>query len=160
MLTMDTLDPLDARILLALDDDPEATTLAVARSLGIARNTVHARLRRMTDSGALRTFSRRVDPVAMGYELAAFISIAISQASGGQAVLGLQAVPEVVEIHAMTGEYDFLVKVVARDTPDLLRITNRMLTIDGVVRTNTAISLVEAMPMRIRPLLESAAGPS
>ena len=57
----------------------------------------------------------------------------------------------------MTGEYDFLVKVVARDTPDLLRITNAVLTIDGVVRTNTAISLVEAMPMRIRPLLEAAA---
>lgn len=153
---MERIDPLDARILLALDDDPEATTLALARSLGIARNTVHARLRRMTDGGALRTFSRRVDPAAMGYELVAFISIAISQASGGSAVVGLQSVPEVIEIHAMTGEYDFLVKVVARDTPDLLRITNAMLTIDGVVRTNTAISLVEAMPMRIRPLLESA----
>ncbi len=92
------------------------------------------------------------------YDLVAFVSIAISQSAGGSAVLGLQTVPEVVEIHAMTGEYDFLVKVVARDTPDLLRITNTMLTIDGVVRTNTAISLVEAMPMRIRPLLEAAAG--
>ncbi|WP_111767450.1 Lrp/AsnC family transcriptional regulator [Nakamurella deserti] len=155
---MDRIDPLDARILLALDDDPEATTLALARSLGIARNTVHARLRRLTDGGALRGFSRRVDPVALGYDLVAFVSVAISQASGGSAVAGLRTLPEVVEIHAMTGEYDFLVKVVARDTPDLLRITNMMLTIDGVVRTNTAISLVEAMPMRIRPLLEAAAG--
>lgn len=154
---MDAIDPLDARILLALDDDPEATTLALARSLGIARNTVHARLRRMTDGGALRNFSRRVDPAAMGYQLTAFISIAISQSAGGSAVAGLQAIPEVVEIHAMTGEYDFLVKVVARDTPDLLRLTNAMLTVDGVVRTNTAISLVEAMPMRLRSLLEAAA---
>ena len=88
VLIMDTIDPLDARILLALDDDPEATTLALARSLGIARNTVHARLRRMTDSGALRTFSRRVDPVAMGYNLVAFVSIAISQSAGGSAVVG------------------------------------------------------------------------
>jgi DNA-binding Lrp family transcriptional regulator len=154
---MRIIDPLDARILLALESDPEATTLALARSLGIARNTVHARLRRLTDGGALRDFSRRVDPVAMGYDLVAFISIAISQSAGGSAVAGLQAVPEVVEIHAMTGEYDFLAKVVARNTPDLLRVTNAMLTIDGVVRTNTAISLVEAMPLRIHPLLAAAA---
>ncbi|MEO5834665.1 MAG: Lrp/AsnC family transcriptional regulator [Nakamurella sp.] len=154
---MEPIDSLDARILLALDDDPETTTLALARSLGIARNTVHARLRRMTDSGALRNFSRRVDPAAMGYQLVAFISIAISQSSGGSAVVGLQSIPEVVEIHAMTGEYDFLAKVVARDTPDLLRVTNAMLAVGGVVRTNTAISLVEAMPMRLRSLLEAAA---
>ncbi len=157
MLIMETIDPLDARILLALDDDPEATTLALARSLGVARNTVHARLRRLSDGGALRSFSRRIDPAAMGHDLVAFVSIAISQSSGGSAVAGLRSVPEVVEIHAMTGEYDFLVKVVARDTPDLLRITNTMLTIEGVVRTNTAISLVEAMPLRLRPLLEAVA---
>jgi len=47
MLIMTAIDPLDARILLALDDDPEATTLALSRRLGIARNTVHARLRRI-----------------------------------------------------------------------------------------------------------------
>lgn len=155
---MEILDPLDARILLALDDDPDATVLSLARSLGIARNTVHARLRRMTEGGALRTFSRRVDPAAMGYRLVAFVSIAISQSAGDSAAVGLQGLPETVEIHAMTGEYDFLVKVVARDTPDLLRITNRMLSIEGVVRTNTAISLVEVMPMRLRALLEAAAG--
>jgi DNA-binding Lrp family transcriptional regulator len=66
-------------------------------------------------------------------------------------------VPEVVEIHATTGEADFLVKVVARGTEDLHRVTNAMLTIAGVQRTNTAISLVEAMPARLRPLLERAA---
>ncbi len=157
---MELIDPLDARILLAVDDDPDVTTLALARALGVARNTVHARLRRMTDGGALRPFSRRVDPAALGFPLVAFVSIAISQAAGGSAVAGLRTVPEVIEIHAMTGEYDFLVKVVARDTPDLLRLTNAMLTVDGVVRTNTAISLVEVMPMRIRSLLDAAAAGS
>lgn len=154
---MPTVDALDARLLLALDDDPEATVLSLSRSLGIARNTVHARLRRLTDSGALLGFSRRVDPAALGFGLVAFISIAVSQASGERALAGLRRHPQVVEIHSTTGEADFLVKVVARDTADLYRTTNAMLTIDGVVRTNTAVSLVEAMPLRIRGLLEDAA---
>ena len=152
------MDPLDARLLLALDDDPEATTLALSRSLGVARNTVHARLSRLTADGTLKAFSRRVDPAALGYTLVAFISIAISQAADDLAIVGLQKHPEVVEIHSTTGEDDLLVKVVARDTRDLLRITSDILRIKEVVRTNTTISLVEAMPLRIRALLEVAVG--
>jgi DNA-binding Lrp family transcriptional regulator len=154
---MDRIDPLDARLILALDEEPDATVLSLARTLGVARNTVHARLSRLGRSGALLDYDRRVDPAALGYPLTAFVSIEISQSNGDRALAGLRAVPEVVEIHATTGEADFLVKVVARGTEDLHRVTNAMLTIAGVQRTNTAISLVEAMPARLRPLLERAA---
>lgn len=154
---MSSVDPIDARILLALDDDPDATILALARSLGIARNTVHARIRRMTEAGVIEGFGRRVDPAALGYDLVAFVSIALSQSTADRAIEGLQVLPEVVEIHATTGEADLLVKVVARDTQDLHRVTNAMLGIQGVVRTNTTISLVEVMPMRSRSLLQGIA---
>ena len=154
---MNAVDPLDARILLALDDDPDATILSLARSLGIARNTVHARIRRMTAAGVIAGFGRRVEPGALGYDLVAFVSIAVSQSTADRATVGLEALPEVVEMHATTGEADLLVRVVARDTQDLHRITAAMLGIEGVQRTNTTISLVEAMPMRTRGLLERAA---
>ena len=151
------VDPLDAKLLLALEEDPEATILSLARGLGVARNTVHARLRRLSAGGAIGSFSRRVDPAALGYQLTAFVSIAISQSDGDSVIRGLSRHPEVIEIHSTTGEADFLIKVVARDIQDLHRITNAMLTIDGIVRTNTSVSLVEAMPLRLRGLLEAAA---
>ncbi|MGO4493788.1 Lrp/AsnC family transcriptional regulator, partial [Arthrobacter sp. 2YAF22_2] len=69
-----TLDSLDGRIILALDKEPEASALALSRTLGVARNTVHARLARLERSGALRSFSRRLDPAALGYDLMAFLS--------------------------------------------------------------------------------------
>ena len=69
---------------------------------------------------------------------------------------GVARIPEVIEIHSITGDADFLAKVVARDTEDLYRVTNGMLAVEGVIRTNTSISLVEAMPTRLRPLLETA----
>lgn len=154
---MSAIDQLDARILLALDDDPEATTLGIARTLGVARNTVQARLRRLSGQGALRNFGQRVDPAALGYPLVAFISLEISQSSGDLAAAGLIAMPEVVEIHSTTGDADLLVKVVARDTAHLYRVTNAMLTIEGVTRSSTAISLAEVLPTRLRALLETAA---
>jgi DNA-binding Lrp family transcriptional regulator len=157
MLSMSLIDPLDARILLALDDDPEATVLAIARTLGVARNTVQARLKRLARASALRDFGQRVDPAALGYPLVAFVSLEISQTSGDVAAAGLIALPEVVEIHSTTGDADMLVKVVARDTAHLYRVTNDMLTIPGVKRSSTAISLAELLPTRLRALLEVAA---
>ncbi|MGC3993592.1 MAG: Lrp/AsnC family transcriptional regulator [Propionicimonas sp.] len=153
---MSTIDPLDARILLALDDDPDASVLAIARTLGVARNTVQARLKRLSAS-ALRDFGQRVDPAALGYPLVAFISLEISQSSGDLATEGLAALPEVIEIHSTTGDADLLVKVVARDTAHLYRVTTAMLTIPGVTRSSTAISLAEVLPTRLRALLETAA---
>lgn len=154
---MYTLDALDARIVLALDADPDATVLSLARELGVARNTVHARLQRMNAGGALGEFSRRLDPGALGYPMVAFLQVALSQASGPQAVAALREVPEVVEMHATTGDADLLLKVVARDTADLHRITTSLFSVPGVVRTSTSISLATELPPRQAKLLQRAA---
>jgi DNA-binding Lrp family transcriptional regulator len=156
MHTMERIDALDARILLALDEDPDATILALSMALGIARNTVHARLRRLTRDGVLGPFSQRVDLAALGYEIVAFISLSVSQTSPGL-VAGLLEVPEVVSAHYTTGNADILVHVVAKNTHDLHRITNSILAIDGIVRTSTAVSLHEAIPWRPHALLRVAA---
>ncbi len=157
MLSMHLIDALDAEILLTLDRDPQATVLSLSRTLGVARNTVHARLRRLADDGSLAPFSQRVRTEALGLPLIAFISISISQSSSDIAVAALQTIPEIIEMHATTGDADLLAKVAARDPADLHRITNAMLAIDGVVRTSTAMSLVEVMHTRTVPLLKAAA---
>ena len=151
------MDRLDARILLALDDDPDATALALAQRLGIARNTLHARLLRLRSSGALREQSRRLDPAHLGRPLTAFVSVEVSQEAGERAGEALCAVPEVVEAHHLTGDADLLLKVVARDPADLHRLNGVLITVPGVVRISTAVSLHEQMPLRLRPLLEGLA---
>ena len=147
------LDSLDARIILALDEDPEASALALSRFLGVARNTVHARLARLERSGALGPVSRRLDPTALGYELMAFISLSIRQTRTGSVEEGLAAIPEVIEVHATTGDADLIAKVVARGTADFYRITNQILEIEGIQRTSTAISVREHVPFRYAALL-------
>lgn len=152
------MDALDARILLALDDDPEATVLALAQTLGVARNTVNARLRRMAAAGALAAPSRRLEPAALGYGMVAFVSIELSQGAGRAAMAALLDLPEVVEMHSTTGEADVLLRLVARDTADLHRLTHAIVEIEGVVRTNTSISLFQELPLRHAALLAQTAG--
>ena len=156
MISMTRIDALDARIILALDDDPDATILALSRALGIARNTVHARLRRLAADGTLKPFSQRVDLTALGYELVAFMSLSVSQTDPG-IVQGLLDLPEVISAHYTTGDADLLVQVVAKNTRDLYRITTSILAIEGVNRTSTAVSLVEPIPNRPHALLRAAA---
>jgi len=156
MLNMARIDALDARIILALDDDPDATILSLSRALGIARNTVHARLRRLAADGALKPFSQRVDLAALGYELVAFLSLSVSQ-TDPSLVQGLLDIPEVISAHYTTGDADLLVQVVARSTRDLYRVTASILAIDGVNRSSTAVSLVEVIPNRPHALLRAAA---
>jgi DNA-binding Lrp family transcriptional regulator len=157
MLNMTSIDTLDARIILALDDDPDATILALSRALGVARNTVHARLRHLAEDGALKPFSQRLDLRALGYDLVAFISLSVSQTGSADIVAGLLEVPEVISAHYTTGDADILAQVVAKNTSDLHRITNAILAVDGVARSSTAISLDEAIPYRPHALLRVAA---
>jgi DNA-binding Lrp family transcriptional regulator len=156
--SMRHVDDLDARILLALDADPRATTVALADRLGLARNTVQARLKRLEESGLLREHSRRVEPAALGYPLTALITMSISQRVGQPTQEAILRIPEVVELLVTTGDGDLLARVVARDTTDLHRITNLLLEAPGVVRSNTTIVLQEVQPFSVRSLLRRHAG--
>ncbi|WP_245645427.1 Lrp/AsnC family transcriptional regulator [Pseudonocardia acaciae] len=150
------LDQTDARIVLALDDDPLATTVAVAARLNLARNTVQARHRRIEADGSLAPTSVRVRPGPLGYPVLAFITLAISQTRSEDTLAEITAVPEVCEIHAVTGDADLLVRVVAKDNKDLYRVTGLLLGCSGVVRSNTLISMVEVVPLRMAQLLRVA----
>ncbi|WP_246572956.1 Lrp/AsnC family transcriptional regulator [Kineosporia corallincola] len=158
MSNLTPLDATDARILLALDRDPQATVVALANDLKLARNTVQARLRRMNTNGALGRNSRRVEPEAVGYPLLAFVTVSIQQRMRVEATEALAGLPEIVELLATTGEGDMLCRVVARDTADLNRITEHLVDMPGIVRTSTSIVLRTVRPLRMDPLLEELAG--
>jgi len=147
------VDATDARILLALDEDPQATTVALARRLGLARNTVQARLRALEGLPGLNPPSSRVSPAGLSRPIVAFVSLVISQGDIEAITVQLSEVPEIMEMYAVTGDYDILAKVAARDPVDLHRVTRRLLEIPSVVRTSTAMAAVELVPPRTAPLL-------
>jgi DNA-binding Lrp family transcriptional regulator len=153
---MRDLDGVDATVVLALDDDPQATVVALARRLGLARNTVQARLQRLQTQWLGRV-SRRVDPATLGYPMLAFVTLEISQGDIDRTVEALRAIPEIMEVHATTGDGDLLARVVARNADDLHRVTRDMLSGPSVRRTRTSVALREYVPLRTGPLLERLA---
>ncbi|MCG8919752.1 Lrp/AsnC family transcriptional regulator [Actinokineospora sp. PR83] len=152
------VDAIDARLLLALAENPRGTALALAERAGLSRNTVQARLSRLEDSGVLGNLERRIDPAALGYPLTAYLSVVVEQRKLDPVGEALAGVPEVVEVLGMSGESDLLVHAVARDADDLYRIAGLVLAIDGVERTTTSLVMRRMVDHRVTTLVERAAG--
>jgi DNA-binding Lrp family transcriptional regulator len=152
------VDATDARLLLALAEDPRASVMALSQRLGLARNTVQARLTRLEGTGVLAPFDRRIRPEALGYRLTAYITVQVVQRSLADVSDALAGIPEVLEVTGLSGVADLLVEVAAVDADDLWRITEQVLTIPGVQRTDTALALRRFVEHRIAPLVQRAAG--
>ncbi|MCW2683849.1 MAG: Transcriptional regulator, AsnC family [Blastococcus sp.] len=155
--TVPDVDATDARLLLALSDDPRASVMALSQRLGLARNTVQARLTRLESNGVLAPLDRRIRPEALGYRLAAYVTVQVVQRSLADVSDALAHIPEVVEVTGLSGVADLLVEVVAKDADDLWRITEQLLAIPGIQRTDTTLALRRFVDHRVRPLLERAA---
>lgn len=153
----DRIDPTDARLLLALSARPRATTVALAEASGLSRNTVQARLAALDRGRAVGSFERCVDPAAVGYPLTAFVTTQVAQRRLDEVANALAAVPEVLQVHGLTGDTDLLVHVVATDAEGLYRVAGRILDIPGVERTSTALVMRQLVDYRIAPLLRRAA---
>jgi DNA-binding Lrp family transcriptional regulator len=152
------LDPLDARLIALLTAHPRIGVLECARRLRVARGTVQARLDRLAERGVIRGYGPDIAPGALGYGVTAFVTLEIRQSRGHDpAAAHLATIPEVLEVHTITGSGDLLCRIVARSNADLQRVIDLVVAYDGIVRASTIIALAEQIPYRTLPLVETAA---
>lgn len=154
---MNTLDPTDLKILLALVRDPRVQIAELSDSLGIARNTAQTRVRRLLRAGVLRPGGREVDLEAVGYDVLAFVTIEVSHRELDGVVAALRLIPQVLEVHEISGRGDVWCRVAARDTHNLQASLRQVLRIKGVIRTETVLALHTHIPYRTDPLISGMA---
>ncbi len=136
-----TIDDLDVRLIRLMRSSPNLPVVEMARRLEAARGTVQARLDRLDRDGVITGFGPDVSAAAVGHGVLAFTTLEIAQGSGGQIVDGLREVPEVLEVHAVTGPGDLHLKVVARSNDHLHEVLERVLALPGITRTRTQLAL-------------------
>ena len=156
---MTKLDRTDARMLLAMCDAPRATGVQLAATLGLARNTVAARLARWDEDRVLAPVDRCVSPRDLGYPLKAFITAVVDQHRLDHVLVELETIAQVTQITGLSGAADLLIGVVATDADDLYRVAGLILAVPGVERTTMSVAMHEVVAYRTRPLLEELAKP-
>ncbi|GIH49056.1 Lrp/AsnC family transcriptional regulator [Microbispora rosea] len=154
-----TIDHLDAQLVALLAAEPRIGVLECSRRLNVARGTVQARLDRMAEKGVITGYGPDIDPAALGFDVTAFVTLHIRQVAGHVPVADqLALVPEVLEVHTITGGGDMLCRVVARSNADLQRVIDLIVDVQGVVRTESVIALDTPVPYRTLPLVRAAGG--
>ena len=152
------IDQTDARIVALFSEQPRISVLEASRQLGLARATVQSRLDKLVERGAIATFAPRLDPANFGYPVSAFVSVRVEQ-EAGHVSLGefLAEIPEVTEMHTVSGEYDVFCRVVARSNADLQRVLDRIAAHPTPVRTSSSIVLTTQFEHRTLPAMKAAA---
>ena len=149
------IDRLDADLIALLTEEPRLGVFEASRRLGVARGTVQARLDRLQRTGVIKDFAPTIDSIRLGFPVTAFVTAEITQ-SDLSVIEHLRGIPEVLEVHTVTGAGDLLIRVVARSNADLQRVISGILSEPGISRTSTVIALETTIEHRSVPLVESA----
>ena len=135
------LDKLDKQILKLIAEDARIAFLEVARACNVSGAAIHQRIQKLTNLGVLKGSQFIIDPEKMGYETCAFIGLNLKNPeSFDEVVEKLKEMPEVVECHYTTGDYDLFIKVYAINNHHLLNFVHDKLQPLGVARSESLIS--------------------
>ncbi|HXV98506.1 MAG TPA: Lrp/AsnC family transcriptional regulator [Anaerolineae bacterium] len=139
------LDDLDKAILQALQADGRTSNADLARQINLSPPAVHARIKRLEKHGYIRQYTALLDPEKAGYDMICFVhlSLQVHQHQQVETIrLTIQQMPEVLECYHLTGEFDYLMKVVVHNRQDLERFVMQRLTVlPGIARVQTGIVL-------------------
>ena len=146
------IDNIDLKILALLSEDAKIPYTEIAKKVYVSGGTVHVRMRKMEEMGIVQGTTLNMDYSKLGYDITAFLGIYLEKSSlYGSVVDDLKKVPEVVKIHYTTGNYSIFIKIHCRDTKHLREVLHdKIQRIEGIVRTETLISLEESLNRHIQ----------
>jgi DNA-binding Lrp family transcriptional regulator len=154
------IDGFDTKILASLQDDAAVTNQQLGERIGLSASQVSRRRQRLEEAGVLRRYRADIDPASVGFTVVAFVGVALDAHSRQNArrfkdlVRGL---PEVQEAHVMTGDMDYLLKVVVRDLAALADFINEdLLPHDSVRNVRSSIAMETLKDDNLLPFAASA----
>lgn len=144
------LDKLDYQILEMLSGDARRPYLEIARQCNVSGAAIHQHIQKLHKMGVLKGSLSLIEPADVGYQTCAYMGFLLSDPSKfNEVVERLKEIPEVVECHFTTGQYDIFIKVYARNNKDLLEVIHTKLQNLVPARTETLISLKEVFLRQI-----------
>jgi DNA-binding Lrp family transcriptional regulator len=142
--TAEHLDPIDLKIVAALQRDGRLSVRELAEQVSISRATAYARLDRLTKAGVIRGFSAVIDPGRLGLGVSAYIGIKIAQGQWRTVRDSLSQIDHVEHIAFVSGQLDLVLLVRARDQAELRDVVLEQLHgMVGVESTETNFILDE-----------------
>ena len=150
------IDTTDLRLLAELQNDGSLSNVELARRIHLSPSPCLARVRALEARGLIRQYVALLDAPQLGLHLNVFISISLKQQSR-EALQAFEdrvcAREEVMECYLMTGDSDYLIRVVVRDMADLEKFILEQLTpIPGIEKIRSSFALKQVRYKTALPL--------
>lgn len=139
------LDDSDRRILRVIQEQPEITLRELGEAVGMSHSPCWRRLQRLQEEGAVSPRRHVIDPEAVGFDILVFCFVKIAQHQRERLrefEQAVQAVPEILQCHLLSGEYDYVLQVIARSVRDYeATVKNAIVELPNVQSIVTSFTL-------------------
>ena len=154
--TSSSLDETDRRILKAMQADGRMTVQAIADRVGLSASPCLRRIRQMEESGIITAYSVTIDQKSVGLPVSVFVSIKLERQRSDELDRFGDAIadwPEVMECYLMTGQFDYLLRVVCADLAAYeIFLREKLTRVDGVGSIESSFSLAQVKYSRALPI--------
>ncbi|CAN5196548.1 Lrp/AsnC family transcriptional regulator [soil metagenome] len=153
---MDTLDRYDRILLQTLQENGRASNVELSEKASLSAPQCFRRVRKLESEGVIRSYAAQVDPAKVGFGVVAFVNLNIDREQFKQVRALEQAIrkfPEILECFTISGDFDYLLKVVATDLKSLSTfLTDRLMQVRGVSGVRSMVCLEEIKPTSALPI--------
>lgn len=140
-----SLDHIDKKILMLLQANGRITNAELAKQVGLSPPPMLERVRKLEKNGYIRKYVALIDPKKLDQNTMAFVSVSLrfhQKKAIQQFVTEIQKIPEVLECHHITGEEDYLLKVVMKDIEEYKRfLLDKLTQFSGISKIKTSFIL-------------------
>jgi Lrp/AsnC family leucine-responsive transcriptional regulator len=152
----DALDRYDRILLETLQENGRASNVELSDRASLSPPQCYRRVRRLEADGIIRGYAAQVAPSTIGLGVVAFVSLSLDREQFKQVRQVEQAIrqfPEILECYAISGDFDYLLKVVAVDLKSFSNfLTDRLMQVPGVSGVRSTVCLEEIKPPSPLPL--------
>lgn len=153
---MREIDQIDRKIIAAVQTDGKITSHELAARVGLSPSPCARRVRLLEESGVIKGYTAIIDQTKVGLPISAFASIKLERQREGDLDRFAQAVarwPEVADCYLMTGQRDYLLRIVVPDLGAYEQFLKDKLTrLDGVASIETSFALGQVKRSEVLPL--------
>jgi len=142
---MEDFDRIDRKIISALQRDASQSVAAVGESVGLSQNACWRRIKRLEETGVLKARVAIFDAARLGFPLTVFALLRVSEHDAAwfyRFVKEVVSMPEVVEFYRMSGDIDYMAKLLVRDVRHYDEIYKKIVAV-GPVRDVSASFAME-----------------
>ena len=138
------LDSIDLRILDELQRDASRSVEQIAQAVGLSQNPCWRRIKRLEHEGVIARRVAIVNPAKLDIDVTVFVSVRTNQHNDEwleQFTRGVQDIPQIVEIYRMSGDVDYLLKILVRDIAEYDRIYKKLIRVADLYDVSSSFAM-------------------